>query len=284
METRHGLKADLATGIAMNRHAFLLALLSFSALAPAPAYAIDERYPEYEPRPELAGEAQVAGAPAPASLMLLWPESFRTVQPQARLHLTGPGAAEGVKFRAAVEAVAILVNAENPLACISLDELRRLYTDENRKWDMAGDAAAAVLPMARETKPGEEDFFAEAVLGGTPFTPSVLRVARYSELLDRLAETPGGIGYAPAGYRGDGVKALRVSGGGACAPPSASAAYRADYPLARFVYLEGGKNEAGLAFFDYVLSQAGQRDAVIAGFYPLPWVFAEEERRKLGLD
>ena len=111
-----------------------------------------------------------------------------------------------------------------------------------------------------------------------------MRVARYSDLLDRIAAAPDGIGYAPAGYRGDGVKALQVSNGGECAAPSASAAYRAEYPLARFVRLEGTKNDVSLAFFDYVLSQQGQRDAVIAGFYSLPFVYAEEERKKLGLD
>jgi phosphate transport system substrate-binding protein len=264
----------------MKRHLLLAALLSFSAMVPA--HAVDERYPDYELRPELAGEASVDGTHAPASLLLLWMESFAMAQRDVVLRTAGGDG--GTEIKAALEAVAVLVNAENPLACISLDALRILYTDENPQWTVAGGSAASVLPMARETKPGEDDFFAEAVLGGTPSAPAVMRVARYSELLDRLAGTPGGIGYAPAGYRGDGVKALRVSDGGDCVAPSAASAYRAEYPLARFVYLEGGTNEVSVAFFDYVLSQEGQRDAVIAGFYSLPWVFAVEERKKLGLD
>ena len=264
----------------MKRTAFLLALLSFSALTPA--HAVDERYPDYAPRPALAGTAEIAGAPAPSSLMLLWPESFRMIEPGVALRLGG--AAGGVRVKAAVEAVAILVNEKNPLACIPLDMLNRLYTEENPSWDMAGGAPAPVIAFARETKEGESDFFAEAVLRGAPFAPRVRRVARYSDLLDEIAATPGAVGYAPAGYRGQGVKALRVSDGGECAPPSAAAAWRAEYPLSRFVYLEGERNEAGLAFFDYVLSQPGQRDAVIAGFYSLPWTFAAEERKKLGLD
>lgn len=264
----------------MKRHVLLIALLSCSALSSA--HAVDERYPEYEPRPGLAGTAVIAGAPAPSSLMLLWPESFRMVEPQAVIH---EGAAGGdVKVKAAVEAVAVLVNGENPLTCISLEALKALYTEENPSWDMAGGASAPVRPLARSMAPGEGDFFAEAVLGQTPFASGVGHVARYSDLLDEIAAAPGAIGYAPAGYRGDGVKALQLSDGGECAPPSSSAAYRAEYPLARFVYLEGGKSETGLAFFDYVLSQEGQRDAVIAGFYSLPYTFAAEERKKLGLD
>lgn len=255
------------------RHALLLAFLFAS-----PAYAVDERYPDYELRPGLAGEASVEGAPAPASLMLLWPESFRMAQPGVALR-TGP-VEGGMRVKAAVEAVAVLVHAENPLTCLSLEDLHRLYTEENPQWS----GGAPAIPLAREAGPGEGDFFAEAVLRGAPFAPGVARVERYSMLLDMIASAPGAIGYAPAGYRGDGVKALRVSDGGDCAAPSAANAYRAAYPLARFVYLRGGKSEAGRAFLDYVLSQAGQRDAVIAGFYSLPYVFAVEERGKLGLD
>jgi ABC-type phosphate transport system substrate-binding protein len=149
---------------------------------------------------------------------------------------------------------------------------------------MAGGMASPVVPLARKAEEGESDFFAGEVLAGAPFAGGVSFATRYSELLDRLAETPGGIGYAPAGYRGKGVKALRVSDGGDCVAPSAASAYRAEYPLARFVYLRGGESDVGRAFLDYVLSQAGQRDAVIAGFYSLPYVFAVEERGKLGLD
>lgn len=267
----------------------LLTLLSFSALTPA--YAVDERYPVYEPRPALAGAAAVSGSPAPASLLLLWPESFRMIEPGVTLRIGGESNG-GVRIRAAVEAVSILVHEKNPLSCIRLAALKRLYTEENPTWDMVGDMAGnmaggaplAVRPLVRAAKPGESDFFMEKVLAGAPASARVEPIARYSALLARIAETPEAIGYAPAGYRGDGVKALKVSDGGDCAPPSASASYRAEYPLARFVLLEGERNEAGLAFFDYVLSRAGQRDAVIAGFYSLPWIFAAEERKKLGLD
>lgn len=264
----------------MKRHVLLIALLSCTALSPA--HAVDERYPDYEPRSGLAGEVEVAGAPAPSSLMLLWPESFRMLQPDVAVRTGAAG--EGVKIKTAVEAVAILVNDENTLTCISLETLKTLYTEENPDWAMAGGAAAPVVALAREAEAGEGDFFAEAVMGGVPFASGVERVSRYSDLLDEIAATPGGIGYAPAGYRGDGVKALQLSDGGECAPPSAAAVYRAEYPLARFVYLQGGDGEAGKSFFDYVLSQAGQRDAVIAGFYSLPFTFAAEERKKLGLD
>lgn len=158
------------------RHAILLTFLSLSALSPA--YAVDERYPDYAVRPGLAGEAAVEGAPAPASLMLLWPESFRMLQPGVALRI-GP-VEGGVTVKAAVEAVAVLVHAENPLTCISLEELNRLYTEENPKWE----GGTPAVPLAREAGPGKGDFFAEAVLRGAPFAPGVAHIARYSALLD----------------------------------------------------------------------------------------------------
>src|SRR5690606_17641979 len=115
----------------MKRHALLIALLSCTVLSHA--HAVDERYKEYAPRPGLSGEATVAGAPAPARLMLLWSMSFHMLQPQTVLRI---GAGSDVKVKTAVEAIAILVHEKNPLSCISRDELKRLYTEENPSWDM----------------------------------------------------------------------------------------------------------------------------------------------------
>jgi hypothetical protein len=167
------------------RHALLLAFLFAS-----PAYAVDERYPDYELRPGLAGEASVEGAPAPASLMLLWPESFRMAQPGVALR-TGP-VEGGVRVKAAVEAVAVLVNAENPLTCISLEDMNRLYTEENPRWS----GGAPAIPLAREAGPGEGDFFAEAVI--VTANQAVETAQQLLDLSNRDRDRISGLGRAAA--------------------------------------------------------------------------------------
>lgn len=260
-----------------------ISLLALALAFAAPAHAIDERYKPYEPRPELAGRVEVGGSPAPGNLLILWGESFRARQPGAVM----AGGNGGLRIRAAIEALAILVHKDNPLACITLDQLKALYAP-GAVWGVAGAegtfAAVPVMPLVRHEGFGEAAFFRDAVLQGAspPDTPAQFR--RASHLLKALAASPGGIVFLPAGYRGDGAKALQLSNGGACAAPTQTSASRAEYPLSRFVWLEGKAEGATLAFFDYVLSAEGQRDAVIAGHFMLPYVFGEEERRKLGLD
>ncbi len=252
-------------------------------LGASPSLAIDERYTPYQPRPELSGRVEMRGAPAPLNLLLLWGESFRAQQPGVHI----AHGKDGIRIRVAIEALAILVHKDNPLTCITLEELRALY-GQGAVWGMAGGegafAAEPVKRLMREEGLGEAAFFREAVLGNAPLPSDVAQYARASRLLKALAATPGGVTFLPAGYRGDGTRALQLSDGGACAAPTQTNASRADYPLSRFVWLEGRTEGATLAFFDYVLSAGGQRDAVVAGHFMLPYVFGEEERRKLGLD
>jgi phosphate transport system substrate-binding protein len=270
---------SFAAGAPMKKSLLLVALLCLAA----PAHAIDERYPAYAPRPELAGEVEVRGAPAPANLLILWGESFRGAQPG----VTTKEGAGGTRVRVAIEALAVLVHKDNPLACLSLDEVKALYA-ANAGWGAAGATGAfasePVQPLMREEGLGEAAFFREAVLGGAALPANMARYPRASRLLKALAETPGGVAFLPAGYRGEGVKALQLSDRGSCAAPTQANASRAEYPLSRFVYLEGKTEAVSLAFFDYVLSAEGQRDAVIAGHFSLPFVFAREERAKLRLD
>lgn len=258
---------------------FLAALI----LGASPVLAIDERYRPYQPRPELAGRVEMRGAPAPRNLLLLWGESFRAQQPGARV-AQGDG---DIRIRVAIEALAILVHKDNPLTCITLEQLNALYVP-GAVWGAAGAegafAAEPVMRLQREEGLGEAAFFREAVLGNAVLPADTARYTRASRLLKALAMTPGGVTFLPAGYRGDGTRALQLSDGNACAAPTQTSASRAEYPLSRFVWLEGKAEGATLAFFDYVLSSQGQRDAVIAGHFMLPYVFGGQERRKLGLD
>ncbi|MEQ8268726.1 MAG: substrate-binding domain-containing protein [Parvibaculum sp.] len=267
---------------------FALSLCLFSLAFARPASALDERYPAYEPQPDLAGEVTIAAAPAPQSLMILWPEGFRMLQPGVAVIAARGDNAGTVTVRAAVEALAVLVHKDNPLACLPLSALREIYTAENPHWGAAGAtgawAAAPVMRFVREEGSSDNEFFKERVLGGASFAPGAEMVGRASQLLRKLEAAPGGIGYAPAGYRNENLRPLKLSDGADCMAPTMMNAWRADYPLARIVNLRGSAGEPSRSFFAYVLSQAGQHDATIAGHFPLPYVFAAEERKKLGLD
>ena len=200
-----------------------------------------------------------------------------------------PLAAQGsgvLSARAPFQALAVFVHKDNPLSCLPLENLAPLFAGD-AAWGSAGLGGEwASRPVIVFDRPagGERDFFVAAALKGGAIAPGAKTVARASALIREIGASPGGIGYAPAGYRSDAVRALRLSaGGGECVGPSEASAHRAAWPLARIVRVSA-RGPAARNAIDYVLSREGQRDAEIAGYFALPYVFAAQDRKALGLD
>lgn len=267
----------------MKRIAGLLGLLSF-ALA-SPARAVDERYPPYEAAPALAGTVAAAAEPANERLMLLWREGFAARHPDMRVVPLDAVASDVLTARAAVEALGIFIHKDNPLTCLPLQNLAALFAGGATWGDtgLGGDWASRPVVIFDRPAGSERDFFVAAALQGGAIAADAKSIARASILMREIGAAPGAIGYAPAGYRSDAVRALRLSDGGDCVAPGEANAHRATWPLARIVGVHAS-GPAARNFIAYVLSQAGQRDAVIAGYFALPYVFAAEDRKALGLD
>ena len=262
----------------------LAAAFGMFALA-SPAQAVDERYRAYEAVPALSGAVEIAAEPANERLLLLWREGFAARHADVRIAPLDAPSLGALTARAAVEALAVFVHKDNPLACLPLENLAPLFAG-NAAWGAAGlDGDWASRPVVLFDRPAgsERDFFVAAALRGGAIAPDAKIIARASALMREIGAAPGGIGYAPAGYRSDAVRALRLSDGGDCVAPSEASAHRAAWPLARIVGVEAS-GPAARNFISYVLSREGQRDAVIAGYFALPYVFAAADRKALGLD
>ena len=256
-----------------------------SLVAAGDACAVDERYAPYVAAPALAGAIEVAARPANARLMLLWREGFGARHPAVRIESLDAPPSDTVTARAAVEALAVFVHKDNPLVCLPLEDLAVLFAG-GATWGSAGlDGDWAARPVVVLDRPAgsERDFFVEAGLKGGAVAPDAKVVARASILLREIGTAPGAVSFAPAGYRSDAVRALRLSDGGDCMAPSEANAHRGFWPLARIVGIEA-RGAAARNMIDYVLSRDGQRDAVIAGYFALPYVLAAEDRKALGLD
>ena len=83
---------------------------------------------------------------------------------------------------------------------------------------------------------------------------------------------------------------IAISGrDGQCNEPTQANAYSGKYPISRFLYVYVNKNPSAALdpvrgeFLKFVLSRSGQDDTVKDGYFPMPFVFAQEDRNKLGL-
>lgn len=128
-------------------------------------------------------------------------------------------------------AIAIIVNAANPVANLSLDQVRRAFAGVETQWANLGGEDLTLRLVSREAgAPLRECIEQQALRGGTIagtaiVMPSDEAVAGY------VATHPEAIGYVGASWVGDGVKALTIDAA-PCEPAAvASGAYPLTYPL-----------------------------------------------------
>ncbi len=190
--------------------------------------------------------------------------------------------------------IVIFVNGNNPLAKISLAQLREVFARDGRitTWGqlgLTGEWAARKITLhgmkvRRETgnPPGIVNFLESRLLAGRAWRDDLHEYtdvpggAQSLELITRaVAADEAAIGYSGFAYAVPGVKALALgeTDAGPFYAGTETEIARRQYPLARTIYLATGPAPDAVArdFVQFVLSPAGQ-GAIAAdaqGFFPL---------------
>ena len=203
--------------------------------------------------------------------------------------------------RVGVDALAIFVHKDNPLKCLSLSQVDGIFsvtrnsgTPSITTWDQVGLSGEFVGKkislFGRNSASGTYGYFKEVALVNGDFKPTVKEQPGSSAVVQGIASDKFAMGYSGIGYKTADVRALAISGrDGACVEPTQKTAYSGKYPIARFLYVYINKNPSmplepiRAEFLSYILSADGQKDTVKDGYYPMPFVFAEQERAKLGI-
>jgi phosphate transport system substrate-binding protein len=148
-----------------------------------------------------------------------------------------------IEFRVGTDALAVVVNPDNPVNELTLEQLGQIYTGEITNWNEI-DPAAGDLPIALYspgTDSGTFDYFVEAVLEeddtGILAAPGIQFSEDDNVLVQGVEGDVGGIGYFGYAYyteNADALKILTIDG----VEPTAESAEDGSYPLARplFIY------------------------------------------------
>lgn len=315
--------------------AFAAALLaSVVGTAVASANDIDERITAYAPVPGVSGSLKSIGSDSLNNLMTLWAEGFRAVYPSVTVEIEGKGsstappaliagtaqlgpmsrpmrAAEKDQFeakfgykpaevRVAVDTLAVFVNKDNPVSCLSLTQLDSMFSVTRNlgggaidTWDAVGGtgdfAGKPISLFGRNAASGTYGYFKEVVIGNGDFRDSVKEQPGSSAVVQGIAADRFAIGYSGIGYKTADVRAIAVSGrDGQCHEPTQEQAYKGLYPITRFLYVYVNKNPSASLdpvvreFFKFILSREGQEVVVKDGYYAMPYVFAKEDADKVG--
>ena len=319
----------------MNRLVTFSYLILSSVMLILPSKAMDMELAPYHKLSNLSGKLKSVGSDTLGNEMRLWAEAFRDYYPNVAIDIESKGSNtappalldgsaqlapmsrqmtddEIEQFRkkygykptavlVAIDALAIYVNKENPLKCISIEQLDRIFSAEHKTtqdpsihtWGelgLGGDWANKSIEIyGRNDLSGTYRLFKQKVLASGDFKTSIKKEEGSEALVRSIENTKTGIGYSSVGYKSDNVKIVPINSKGNCFDPSFENTYSRKYPLARglFVYiLKDPKNSmdpiAG-EFIKYILSKDGQNFAKHAGYYPITNKIRDFELTRLGL-
>ena len=196
----------------------------------------------------------------------------------------------------AIDAVALYVNKDNPIAGLTLDQVDAIFsTTKNRgyktevaQWGQLGLTGgwehAAIALYGRNKKSGTREFFKEHALAGGEFNPGLDEEPGSASLILAISKDRLGIGYSGIGWRASTVRVvpLAESDGVSFIQPTAESVSNQTYPLRRVLYLYVDKapkaplSPAAQEFLTFINSRDGQEAVIKAGFFPLPAAQVEQ--------
>ena len=296
---------------------------------------VDENIPEYSKVRGISGNANSIGSDTMNNLMALWFEVFKKSYPLVNIQIEGKGSStappaliEGTAqfgpmsrpmkakeidafeskygfkptvIRTSLDALAVFVHKDNPLECLSLQEIDAIFSKTRKRnhpetvntWDQLGLTGEwdnkPLSIYGRNSASGTYGFFKEHALKKGDFKDVVKEQPGSASVVQGITEDKYGIGYSGIGYKTSGVKTLSLSikKGGECFEGSYANVVSDEYPLSRYLYIYIVKHPNKpldplvKEFLTFVLSKEGQKIVIKDGYLPLPSNIVEEELNKL---
>ena len=194
-----------------------------------------------------------------------------------------------VEIPIALDAIAIYVNHENPLASLTLEQVDALFSQSRKRgaptsittWGQLGLQNGweqqPVRLYGRDKRSGTRTLFMHMVLLDGDFRSDVKEEPGSAmEILD-ISRDRLGIGYASIEFKASTVKILPIAAKSEDTPvaPTAGTAADGSYPLTRSLYLYAKRDPKDqlapeiAEFLRFINSREGQETLARAGVYPL---------------
>lgn len=170
----------------------------------------------------------------------------------------------------ALDGIAVIVNADSPVADLSVEQIAQIFTGEITDWSEVGGDAGEIACIGREANSGTRDGF-ESITGTEDACVLSQELNSTGAVIQAVSSSPNAIGYASlSAVEGqDGIKAITV-GGVACTEETVKdGTYEIQRPFV-FVTKEGAAlSEAAQAFFDFATSADASELIAGAGAVPV---------------
>lgn len=283
---------------------FVLFLIIFSAC--------NQNSKQISTAPDTQVYIQNKGSDTIVNLALAWAEAYQKIHPEIRLSVTGGGSGTGiaalingtvdianasrkikkeeldaakkngtdpVEFVIARDAIAVIVNPENPIKQLSLQTISDIYSGKINNWSEIGGEDRPIVRLSRETNSGTHVYFLENVMrlgqknNKTLFSTDTLLLPSSEGITAEIQQNPNAIGYDGLGYVTKEMKVIAVSKKeeGPYILPSAETVNNGTYPIARdlYMYTNGKPKGAIEAYLNWIMGPDAQKIVKELGFVPL---------------
>ena len=179
--------------------------------------------------------------------------------------------AKGVTLKpiiVAYDGVAVVVNANNPLAKLTLRQVEQIFTGDVTDWSAVGGKPGKISVYTRNTSSGTYSDWKDLAMKKRDYARSSQKLAGNEQIAAEVAKNPNGIGYVGLAYtHANGIKVAAIDG----VLPSKETVINKKYAYARptFYYTNGEPSGEAAKFIAFTLSDAGQKIAEKIGFVPL---------------
>ena len=154
------------------------------------------------------------------------------------------------------DGLALVVNPGNPVASLSIEQLRALFAGRVTRWNEVGGKDEPIRPITREEGSGTRESFVRLVMGKERISGRALTQESNGAVKELVKGDPSAIGYMSLGLVSKDLRAVAVDG----AQPTVKNVLAGRYNLVRplLFVTRGTVNPAAQKFIDFVLSAEGQ--------------------------
>jgi len=246
------------------------------------------------------------------NLALAWAESYHELHPELSISVTGGGSGTGiaalingstnianasrqmrteelqeaelrgitpVEHVVALDAIAVVVNPQNPVDELTIPQISDIYTSRITNWQEVGGEDRPFVLVSRESNSGTYMYFLEHVVrkgeadNTDLFSPEALLLPSSEVIGLEVAHNPNAIGYDGLGYVTPEQKTVHVAltSAGPFVPPAIDTVNDGTYPIARPLYMYTRGEPSGVIkdYLDWIMGEDGQRVVAELGFVPL---------------
>jgi phosphate transport system substrate-binding protein len=184
--------------------------------------------------------------------------------------------AKGVSMKptiVAYDGMAVIVNAANPLAQLTMRQVEQIFTGDVTDWSAVGGNAGSFSIYTRNTSSGTYSDWKELAMKKRDYAGSSQKMAGNEQIAAEVAKNPNGIGYVGLAYvHAPGIKVVGIVGkDGQPVLPTNESVQSKSYPYARptFFYTNGEPIGLTAKFVEFMLGAEGQALVSKVGFVPV---------------